>query len=140
MAQNPGVSAGGAGPTTGAGFNVWAINDTVRVDPIRNQPFEEIPSLFPDGVRPGYKQSNLVWDAAARRVTLKAARNETVAFQMVIERSGEKLTNVNVALADLAGPAGAGIPLSNFEMFREWYVHVTKSLEAELHAGHGLVS
>lgn len=115
---------GGAGPTAGSGFNVWAINDTVRVDPIRNKPFEENPSVFPDGIRAGYKQSNLVWDAAARRVTLKAARNETVAFQLVIERAAEKLTNVNVALAGLSGPAGAKIPLDNFDMFREWYVHI----------------
>ncbi|HET9176946.1 MAG TPA: hypothetical protein VFQ24_01145 [Terriglobia bacterium] len=109
---------------TDAGMNVWAINDTVRVDPIRNRPFEENLSLFPDGVRSGYKQSNLVWDAAARRIKLKAARNETVAFQLVIERTGAKLTSVNVALADLAGPSGAKIPLDNFDMFREWYVHV----------------
>lgn len=115
---------GGAGPTEGSGFNVWAINDTVRVDPIRNRPFEENPGVFPDGVRPGYKQSNLVWDAAGRRITLRAARNETVAFQLVIERTADKLTNVSVALAGLAGPAGTKIPLANFDMFREWYVHV----------------
>jgi hypothetical protein len=125
--RNPDAASGGvAGTSTpmDAGLKVWAINDSVRVDPIRNQPFEENPGLFPDGVRPGYKQSNLVWDGAARRISLKAARNETVAFQVVIERGGEKLTNVNVALADLAEPSGAKIPLANFDMFREWYVHV----------------
>jgi Glycoside hydrolase 123 N-terminal domain len=122
---------------TGAGIKVWAINDTVRVDPIRNRPFEENPSLFPDGIRPGYKQSNLVWDGPAQRITLKAARNETVAFQIVIERTGAKLTSVNVALADLAGPSGARIPLENFDMFREWYVHVKNPSKQSYTLGAG---
>jgi hypothetical protein len=130
-------AAPGPNAATGDGIKVWAVNDTVRVDPIRNRPFEENPGLFPDGIRPGYKQSNLVWDGASRRITLKAARNETVAFQMVIERIGEKLTNVNVALADLTGPAGAGIPLANFDMFREWYVHIKNPSEQSYTLGPG---
>jgi hypothetical protein len=107
-----------------SGMRVWAINDSVRVDPIRNQPFEDNPSLFPDGIRPGYKESNLIWDGSARRIALKAARNETVAFQIVIERTGAKLTTVKVTPAGLTGPGGAKIPLENLEMFRDWYVHV----------------
>ncbi|HXH48895.1 MAG TPA: hypothetical protein VNM47_06080, partial [Terriglobia bacterium] len=138
--RNPEAASGGApgaNAATGGGIKVWAVNDTVRVDPIRNRPFEENPGLFPDGVRPGYKQSNLVWDGAARRISLTAARNETVAFQMVIERTGEKLTNVNVALADLAGPSGAKIALANFDMFREWYVHVKNPSKQSYTLGPG---
>ncbi|MGA2618248.1 MAG: hypothetical protein ABSF26_11600 [Thermoguttaceae bacterium] len=109
------------------GMRVWVINDSVRVDPIRNRPFEDNPGLFPDGIRPGYKEANLIWDAAARRITLKAARNETVAFQIVIERTGEKLTDVKVTPAGLTGPQGAKIPLENLDMFRQWYVHVKRT-------------
>ena len=47
-----------------------------------------------------------------------------MAFQIVIERTGEKLTNVQVTPAALAGPNGAGISLDNLELFREWYVPV----------------
>jgi hypothetical protein len=117
-------SSGAAGGKTRTAMKVWAINDSVRVDPIRNQPFEDNPGLFPDGIRPGYKRSNLIWDASSHRITLKAARNETVAFQIVIERTGEKLTNVQVTLVALEGPNGAGISLDNLELFREWYVSV----------------
>ena len=126
-----------ANSDTEAGMKVWAINDSVRVDPIRNKPFEDNPSLFPDGIRPGYKQSNLIWDGAARRITLKAARNETVAFQLVIERTGEKLTNVNVALAELSGPKGTKIPMENLDMFREWYVHVKSPSKQSYTLGTG---
>ena len=135
--DGPSGGAAGANAEADASMKVWAINDSVRVDPIRNQPFEENPSLFPDGVRPGYKESNLHWDGAARRIKLKAARNETVAFQIVIERTGAKLTNVNVALADLAGPAGARIPLGNIDMFREWYVHVENPSKQSYMLGTG---
>lgn len=121
---NPDSGATGISPQPDMGFTVWAINDSVRVDPLRNQPFEDNPILFPDGIRPGYKQSNLIWDGASQRITLKAARNETVAFQIVIERSGDKLTNVKVTPPTLTGPHGAKISLENLELFREWYVPV----------------
>ncbi len=110
-----------------AGMEVWAIGDTVRIDPVRNQAFEENLKLFPDGVRGDYKKSNLIWDGASRRISLHAARNETVAFQIVIERTGEKLSNVRVALSELAGPNGAKIPAASVELFREWYVNAKAS-------------
>src|SRR3989442_14757207 len=112
------------GWSAGAGMEVWAIGDSVRIDPIRSQAFEDNHELFPDGIHGNYKQSNLVWDAGARRVSLKAARNETVAFQIVIERTVEKLSNIKLALGELIGPNGARIPAANVDLFREWYVHV----------------
>ena len=108
-----------------AGLNVWAVNDSVRVDPISNRAFEDNQKLFPDGIRPGYKQSNLIWDGTARRIRLKAARNETVAFQIVIERTGDKLSNVRLTPPQLKGPNGSRIAPENVDLYREWYVHVT---------------
>ncbi|MFL6352886.1 MAG: hypothetical protein ACJ74Z_13695 [Bryobacteraceae bacterium] len=119
------------------GLEVWAVSDSVRIDPIRNQPFEDNQKLFPDGIRPGYKQSNLIWDAASHRITLKAARNETVAFQIVIERTGEKLSNVVVRPADLKGPNGIKISLDNVDLFREWYVHVKNPTKMNYTLGPG---
>jgi hypothetical protein len=120
-----------------ASMEVWAVSDSVRIDPIRNQPFEDNQNLFPDGIRPGYKKSNVIWDGAAQRITLKAARNETVAFQIVIERTGEKLSNVRVAPAELAGPNGAKIALENLDLFREWYVHVKDPAKESYTLGPG---
>ena len=119
------------------GMEVWAIGDSVRIDPVRSQPFEHNPKLFPDGVGSGFKASNLVWDAGARRISVKAARNETVAFQIIVERSGAKLSNVKVALGELTGPKGARIPAANVDLFREWYVHVKKPSRATYTLGEG---
>jgi hypothetical protein len=122
---------------SGAGLTVWAINDSVRIDPIRTQAFEDNPSLFPDGIRGEYKHSNLIWDAAARRISLASARNETVAFQIVIERADEKLSNIKVALGELTGPHGARVAAGNVDLFREWYVHVKTPSKASYTLGEG---
>ena len=120
------------------GMEVWAIGDSVRIDPIRGQAFEENQKLFPDGVHGDYKHTNLIWDYASSRISLRAARNETVAFQLVIERTGDKLSNVKIALGDLTGPNGARIPAANIDMFREWYVHVkTPTTAASYTLGEG---
>jgi len=107
-------------------MNVWAIGDSVRIDPVGDKAFEDNEKLFPDGIRGDYKHSNLIWDGASRRITLKAARNETVAFQIVVERTGGKLQNVAVTLGELSGPNCAKIPMDDVDLFREWYVHVKK--------------
>src|SRR2546427_8077456 len=120
-----------------AGIEVWAVSDSVRIDPLHSQPFEDNQELFSDGMRRGYKQSNLIWDGPARRIMLKAARNETVAFQIVIERTGEKLSNVMVTPAELTGPNGAKIALDNVDLFREWYVHVKNPSKESYTLGPG---
>lgn len=120
-----------------AGMEVWVAGDSVRIDPVRNEAFEYNPKLFPDGMRPNYKHSNLIWDGAAQRVTLTAARNEIVAFQIVIERMGEKLSNVKVSLGELAGPNGAKIPSESVDLFREWYVHVKHPVKEGYTLGAG---
>jgi hypothetical protein len=103
---------------------VWAIGDSVRVDPVRNQAFEDNQKLFPDGIHRNYKESNLVWDGSTRRISVKAARNETIAFQIVIERTSEKLSNVKLVLGELTGPNGAKISAEHVDLYREWYVHI----------------
>ena len=120
-----------------AGLNVWAVNDSVRVDPISNRAFEDNQKLFPDGIRPGYKQSNLIWDGTARRISLKAARNETVAFQIVVERTGDKLSNVRLTPPELKGPNGSKIAAENVDLYREWYVHVTTPAKNSYTLGAG---
>ena len=120
-----------------SGMRVWAVNDSARIDPVRNELFEDNRHLFPDGIRRGYKESNLIWDGTARRIMLNAARNETVAFQMVIERTGEQLSNVRVAPAELTGSHGAKISLENMDLFREWYVHVRNPTKESYTLGPG---
>src|SRR5690242_9482624 len=83
--------------------------------------------IFPDALRGDYQRSNLIWDGANRRVTLSAARNDILAFQIVIERnSAAPLKNVNVHIGEVTGPGGARIPSANIDLYKEWYVHVDK--------------
>jgi hypothetical protein len=50
---------------------------------------------------------NSVWDGAT--ISLFGARNEVVAFNLVLEAPTTNATNVNVSLTSLSGPGGVGI-------------------------------
>ncbi len=119
--------AGGVLANPPGGMKVWVAGDSTRIDPTRNTAFEDNPLLFPDCLTGNYQESNLIWDGKQKRIALKGARNETVAFQFIVERAGaEKLSNVRVDLGDLSGPGGKKIPAGNIDIYKEWYVHVTK--------------
>jgi len=114
-----------AGPP--AGLKVWVVGDSTRIDPTKNAAFEDNLLLFPDSLSGNYQESNLIWDGEHRLISLKAARNESIAFQIVVERTGlEKLSNIKVNLGELSGPEGKKIPTGNIDLYKEWYVHVTK--------------
>jgi Glycoside hydrolase 123, catalytic domain len=82
--------------------------------------------------------ASLVWDGARKRVALRAARNEIVSFQVIVERSGrDALSGVNVQVGDLSGPGGARIPQQNVDLFKEWYVHVTRRSAQDYSLGTG---
>ena len=60
---------------------------------------------------PGYLAANHLWDAATRQITLQAARNEFVAFQVLL-RASERASPVDASvMRDLVfeGPAGKTI-------------------------------
>src|SRR5262249_10327014 len=121
---------GGAAEQTASSMRVWAIGDYVRIDPLSNKAFEVNPLLFPDSFGGDYREKNLVWEGAKQTLSLKAARNEIVAFQIVIERVGHaKLTNINVKLGELVGPGSARIRIENIDLYKEWYVQVKNRSE-----------
>jgi len=73
-----------------ADFRVWVANDSVRIDPRGGKAYEDNPFLFPDALTGDYQSSSLIWNGARRTVTLKAARNESVSFQIIIDRLTDK--------------------------------------------------
>ena len=77
--------------------------------------------LLPDTV---VGRSNVIWDAKSRTIRLHAAKNEVVAFQIVL-RSGETLRGGDVLFSDLAGPGK--FAADNFAGFLELYQRVTRS-------------
>jgi hypothetical protein len=119
-------------------MKVWATGDSTRIDPTTGRAFEDNPLLFPDSLTGNYQESNLIWDSKQKRITLKAARNETVAFQLIVERVGPgTLSNVHLAFGELSGPGGAKIPARNLDLYKEWYVHVTKASRQTYTLGTG---
>ena len=120
------------------GMKVWAIGDYARIDPLRNKAFVDNPLLFTDSFTGNYAESNLVWDGKTRMVSLKAARNETIAFQIIVERTGDqKLSDVNVRVNDLVSASGKHIPVENIDLFKEWYVDIKKRSEQNYSLGTG---
>ena len=110
-----------------AGMEVWAIGDYYRIDPIHGKAFEDNTLLFPDALTGDYQSSNLVWNGSEKRISLTSARNETVAFQVIVERTTDTpLSDVNVQIGDLVGPGGAKISGRNIDLFKEWYVDVRR--------------
>lgn len=71
----------------------------------------------------GYLESNPAWDG--RRITLRGAQGETVAFQVMVQPGGRALPGVDVRPSELRGDAGGGIAARQFSRFREWYLPVT---------------
>ncbi len=89
-------------------LGVWAVSDLAKVDPASTAPADS---------------SNGVWSGAEKIVRLRAARNEVVAFQLILQRLAAELKDVKINLSDLQGPGGATISASkNIELFREWYL------------------
>ena len=63
---------------------VWATGDGVRVNPVTGKYLEDRPDIHKDCPSGDYSRRNAVWDAAGSKVTLAGARNEFVAFQVIV--------------------------------------------------------
>jgi len=119
---------------------IFVVGDSAKVNPIsgnvlaehtwhqiggRGDPYYAAPSY--QGKRSGtLRKSSAVWDAAKRRVALRAAGNEFVAFQVIVAAAGAKpLKGVSVAVGDLTGPGGAVIKSADhIGVFVERYMNV----------------
>src|SRR4051794_37843663 len=87
---------------------VWAIGDGVRLNPVTGRVFEARPDIHKDYPSGDPRQGSAVWNAATKTVSLRAARNEFVAFQVVVETDSQ-LTDADTRVSPLAGPGGAVI-------------------------------
>ena len=109
-----------------ASVRVWVADDGVRVNPETGRYFEDRPDIHADYPTGGYQQSNAVWSSKDRRVTLRAARNEFVSFQIIVEAGGGA-EGIKVSFDSLLGPGGAKIDGPNVALFKAWCAHVTKA-------------
>jgi len=86
-------------------LDVWAAGDASKI--LTNDP----PQL-----------QNYIWNGATQTISLHSARNEFVAFQLVLSPQ-KNLSQVTVALRELQSASGK-IAAPNISLFREWYTAV----------------
>ncbi|KPK79003.1 MAG: hypothetical protein AMJ81_13980, partial [Phycisphaerae bacterium SM23_33] len=127
-----------AGPRTGAAktgsrvaeqkkLAVFAVSDMVKVDPVTGWLMLDADEYRAEDTA----GPNPVWDAAAKTVYLTAAANEAAAFQLILNKLGQALTDVRVSVGDLTGPGGRKIPADpNVQCFRLWYVSAGRARRA----------
>ncbi len=84
----------------------WGCSEVTKVNPITGNRMED---AYTESGGDAYKSSNTIWNADANRISLMAARNEVIGFQLIVERLTESLTNVHVDISDLKGKEGAEI-------------------------------
>ncbi len=122
------VALADAAPATAGVASVWAVSDGEKVE-------------RDDRAHP-LKAKNAVWDG--RRIQLAAARNEVVAFQVIVEADGKGIGALGASLPELrrrggsesiayAAPAAdpslsAGRPI---QLFSVHYMNVTAESRAE---------
>src|SRR5438128_3741900 len=108
-----------------AEVRIWAVGDCVRVNPVTGKLLEDRLDIHKDYPTGDYRSSNSIWNAASKTVSLKAARNEFVAFQLIID-APQPLDGVDVAALELAHSSGTRLAGRNVQLFKEWYVEVRR--------------
>ena len=143
------IAFAAAAAAAAEGLNVWIAPDTCKVNPrsgnvLEEHTFHEDPSIPPPGylrrrmgklkglpyyVKDSYagattgklRTASPVWDAARKTVTLRAARNEFAAFQVVVENTGDApLKGVTVGRPALRASRIAGAMASFSSTRRPW--------------------
>ncbi|HJQ24210.1 MAG TPA: glycoside hydrolase domain-containing protein [Blastocatellia bacterium] len=106
--------------------SIWAVNDGEKINR--------------DDLKSPYKAANSVWNG--QRIKLFGARNEVVAFQLIVESGAAGIQKLKVSLPELSQEGGAKIvyrpPVSDptqyagrpIQLFSENYMQVTAPTEA----------
>lgn len=112
-------------PICFAEVSIWAVSDGVRVNPVTGKLIEDRTDIHKDYPSGNYRTSNTVWNAASKTISLKAARNEFVAFQLIVDTS-DPIEGVDVDAIELANASGVRLAGRNVGIFKEWYVQVRR--------------
>ena len=113
-------------PAQTPAVKLWAVSDGVRVSPTTGRLLEDRVDIHKDYPSGDFRARNSVWDAASKSVSLKSARNEFVAFQVIIE-APQPVSEVDLAFSGLEASGGARLAGRNLAIFKEWYVQVRQA-------------
>jgi hypothetical protein len=129
LAAVPAPHAVESGGADAAGAGVYVVPDIVKVDPVSGAVLRAGDAYRIDE---GYSRRNPVWNAADNRISLNAAVNETVAFQVIVGKGENPLQDVHVAVSDLVGAAGKISAVPNAQAFRSWYMRSSSRRRRQL--------
>ena len=122
-----------------AAIDVWAVGECIRINPQTGVAYEDN-RVYAGDLKGDYRNQNLVWDRKQNLVRLFGGRNEVVAFQLILR--SEDLRQIRVSVSDLReSKTKTVIPSkTHIEIFREWYVQITRKTtdETTASAGHTL--
>ena len=107
-------------------LRVWAVGDAVRVSPVTGNLIEDRTNIHKDYPTGDYRARNAIWESGTKTVSLKAARNEFIAFQLVLD-TPQPVDGIDVKLGALDNASGARISGRNVALLKEWYVQVRRS-------------
>lgn len=110
-------------------FEVWAINEGVRINPLTSRAFEENSKITPGGIKGRYQDKNLIWDKATKSISLKGSANEVLGFQLILEGTGEK--NMTVSATSLVGKEENSIPAKQMTFYRAFYIYAQQRTDAK---------
>src|SRR5215831_16519203 len=66
---------------------LWAVSDGVRVNPVTGDLIESRKDIHKDYPQADVRAGSFIWNATTKTVKLACARNEFIAFQLIIEAS-----------------------------------------------------
>ena len=110
-------------------FDVWAINEGVRINPLTGRAFEENSNITPGGIQGNYQVQNLIWDKSTKNISLKGSANEVLGFQLVIEGSNEK--NITINATRLIAENGNEIAVKQITFFRAFYIYIKQRTDVK---------
>lgn len=98
-------------------MKIWALPEFCKVNPITRGILEDDPSRYGNEPSTRSDRRNSVWDGAASAVSLVAARNETAAFQVMVDRNCLIRHSLTI---DFKSPFPD--PEGRMKGWREWYI------------------
>jgi len=104
-----------------ADLRVWAVPDCVKINPQTGQPYNHALK------GKDYGKANPVFQDG--RIRLYAARNETTAFQVVLQAREKAADRVDLRITDLAGSKGILPAAACVRLYREWFIQVQQPAE-----------
>jgi hypothetical protein len=99
----------------------WAASEVAKVNPVTGNRYDD---GYTGSGADDYKKANVVWNAGTNTISLLAARNEVVGAQVILEKTGNTLSNVRLSASDLTNGTGGTIPAStSVEFFQMHYIY-----------------